>query len=204
MAYVSEKKEKGIAVLSTATSIIVPAILGVSLIFTMGYSSGLIYIIGAPYQLMSLFEGIIAGTLVFSFAGYIIGSGKTYRLFAGLAFGVAMFFTVYYIIHSVDYVVPNGLLTVCSFIITGAFLPVSQLATVIYHGRFLRGLAVPAGISVISIIVIAELAILYEDSGQSNLAQIVTLMNSVTLVALILMLLVLISRKSSGTGRIQN
>ncbi len=199
----SKKSGKVTALVSAGAAIMVTAILGVSLIFTMGYSSGLIYIIGAPYQLLSLFEGIIAGILVFSFAGYIIGSAKRNRLIAGLIFGIATFFIAYYIIHSVDFVVPNGLLTVCTFIITGSFLPVTQFSTAIYRGRFLPGLAVPAGISAISIVLVAELAILYEDSGQSNLAEIVTIMNSIALILLILVLAVLLTRKSprSETSR---
>ncbi len=200
----NKKSGKGMVLISILAAIIAPAILGVSLIFTMGYSSGLIYIIGAPYQLLSLFEGIIAGILVFSFAGYIMGSAKTYRLISGLIFGIATFFIAYYIIHSVNFVVPNGLLAVCTFIITGTFLPVSQFARAIYRGGFLRGLVVPAGISIVSIVMIAELAILYENSGQSNLAEIVIIMNSIALILLMLMLVVLLHRKTSLSGLLRN
>jgi len=157
-----------------------------SVLFTMAYSSNFIYLIGYTNQLLPLFEGVIAGTLFFSFAGSFTGGKKTYLMVAGVAIAVILEIVVFGILKVTDYVVPNGLLTVSAFIICSIFLPALQF------GQFFRGrsaglkekIALPAVVSFLSIVVVAYAAIIYEKSGQSNLAEIVSILDYTAIVLL--------------------
>jgi hypothetical protein len=96
---------------------------------------------------------------------------------------------------------------IVSFLITAPFLPLLQFSRTLV-GRtitFGKGLLVPAGISIISIITIAILAIEYEASGQSNLAQIVGMLNYMAIAALFLVVVLYFlstgNRKSNANVR---
>lgn len=183
--------------------ILLSSLIGDTIIYSGGYGSGFIHIIGNTAQIIPLFEGLAIGILVFSFLGYIIGSSGIKRFIAGFATGILLFFLVDYIIHAVNFVVPDTLLLITSFLITAPFLPLLQFArTLVTETRtFGKGLLLPAGISIISIITIAFLAIEYEASGQSDLAQIVGMLNYITVAALFLVVvLYFLSTGNRKTG----
>jgi hypothetical protein len=187
--------------------VLLSSLIGDTIIYSEGYCSGFIYIIGNDAQIISLFEGLAIGIIVFSFLGYIIGSSGIKRFIGGFVAGVLLFFLVDYIIHAVNFVVPDTLLMIVSFLITAPFLPLLQFSRTLV-GRtitFGKGLLVPAGISIISIITIAILAIEYEASGQSNLAQIVGMLNYMAIAALFLVVVLYFlstgNRKSNANVR---
>ena len=167
-------------------SAILVAVFATSVLFTMAYSSNFIYLIGYTNQLLPLFEGIIAGTLFFSFAGSFTGGKKTSLMVAGVATAVILEIVVFAILKVTDYVVPNDLLTVFAFVICSIFLPALQFGQ-FFWGRsagLKEKIALPAAVSILSIVVVAYAAIIYEKSGQSNLAEIVSILDYAAIVLL--------------------
>jgi hypothetical protein len=158
---------------------VIITVFATSILFTMGYSSNFIYLIGYTNQLIPLFEGIIIGTVLFSFAGSFIGSGKPYILAAGVVVAVVFLMAVFAILHVTDFVVPNRLLTICAVMICSMFLPALQFGrSSLARSEGVRGKVIlPLVVSILSIIIIAYAAIIYEKSGQSNLAEIVSVLD---------------------------
>jgi TM2 domain-containing membrane protein YozV len=161
-----------------STTVII-AILATSILFTMGYSSDFIYLIGYTNQLIPLFEGIIIGTFVFSFAGSFTGSKNPYILAAGVIVSAVFLMLVFLILQITDYVVPNHLLTISAIMICSMFLPALQFGrSALLGSQGLRGKVVlPLAVSILSIIIVAYSAVIYEKSGQSNLAEIVSVLD---------------------------
>lgn len=161
-----------------STTVII-AILATSILFTMGYSSDFIYLIGYTNQLIPLFEGIIIGTFVFSFAGSFAGSKNPYILAAGVIVSAVFLMLVFLILQITDYVVPNHLLTISAIMICSMFLPALQFGrSALLGSQGLRGKVVlPLAVSILSIIIVAYSAVIYEKSGQSNLAEIVSVLD---------------------------
>jgi len=145
----------------------------------MGYSSDFIYLIGYTNQLIPLFEGIIIGTFVFSFAGSFTGSKNPYILAAGVIVSAVFLMLVFLILQITDYVVPNHLLTISAIMICSMFLPALQFGrSALLGSQGLRGKVVlPLAVSILSIIIVAYSAVIYEKSGQSNLAEIVSVLD---------------------------
>lgn len=168
----------------------------------MGYSSNFIYLIGYTNQLIPLFEGIIIGTVVFSFAGSFIGSGKPYFLAAGVIVAVMFMIAIFVILHITDYVVPNDLLTICAIMICSMFLPAVQFGSSALAGsQGMKGKVIlPLTVSILSIIIIAYSAIIYEKSGQSNLAEIVSVLDysAIALLAAAALYIMVKNRSLSG------
>lgn len=167
------------AALRWLSAAVIITVFATSILFTMGYSSNFIYLIGYTNQLIPLFEGIIIGTVLFSFAGSFIGSGKPYILAAGVVVAVVFLMAVFAILHVTDYVVPNHLLTICAVMICSMFLPALQFGrSSLARSEGVRGKVIlPLVVSILSIIIIAYAAIIYEKSGQSNLAEIVSVLD---------------------------
>jgi len=161
-----------------STTVII-AILATSILFTMGYSSNFIYLIGYTNQLIPLFEGIIIGTFVFSFAGSFAGSKNPYILAAGVIVSAVFLILIFLILQITDYVVPNHLLTISAIMICSMFLPALQFGrSALLRSRGMREKVVlPLAVSILSIIIVAYSAVIYEKSGQSNLAEIVSVLD---------------------------
>ena len=161
-----------------STTVII-TILATSILFTMGYSSNFIYLIGYTNQLIPLFEGIIIGTVLFSFAGSFIGSGKPYILAAGVIISAVILISIFLILQITHYVVPNHLLTVCAIMICSMFLPALQFgrSALLRSERMSGKVLLPLAVSILSIIITAYSAVIYEKSGQSNLAEIVCVLD---------------------------
>ena len=183
-------------------SVVIITLFATSILFTMGYSSSFIYLIGYTNQLIPLFEGIIIGTVVFSFAGSFIGSGKPYVLAAGVIVAVMFMIAIFVILHITDYVVPNDLLTICAIMICSMFLPAVQFGSSALAGsQGMKGKVIlPLTVSILSIIIIAYSAIIYEKSGQSNLAEIVSVLDysAIALLAAAALYIMVKNRSLSG------
>ena len=172
-------------------------------LFTIGYSSNFIYLIGYTNQLIPLFSGIIIGTVFFSFSGSFIGAEKTYLMVTGVVIAVIFQIAVFSILIVSDYVVPNNLLIICAFMLCSIFLPALQFGQFIGGGtpRIRGKIAFPAFVSVLSIMIIAYSAIIYEKSGQSNLAEIVSVLDytAIALLATVAIYIAIRNGKQHGT-----
>ncbi len=162
----------------------ITTIFSVSIIFVMAYGSSFIYLIGYTNQLLPLFEGIIAGVVVFSFAGSFI-AGRNLRFLYGSVAASAILFAIFLaILRLTLMVVPNNLLTVLAFMITSVYMPVTGFAMSFFPISRTRRIIDPAISAVAGIVSIAYIAILYEASGQNNLAFITGLLSYLSIITL--------------------
>ncbi len=159
-------------------------VFSISLIFVMAYGSSFIYLIGYTNQLLPLFEGIILGVIVFTSAGSFIAGRKISYLYGAALIAVILFIVFLLIIVLTQMVVPNNLLTVLALMITAPYMPVSAFAMSFFKISRARKIIVPAASSVIGILSIAYIAIIYEASGQNNLASITGLLVYLSLISL--------------------
>lgn len=105
----------------------IPAsLLTVGIILSFGYASGLIYSIGDSRQLPHIFLGLVAGTLVFSVVGFIIGK-STKNLVITTIISSALLGVAYAVIAVDTLVVDDFSLFIISILISSPSMPVSQL-----------------------------------------------------------------------------
>ncbi len=174
-------------------AIVVATLFSVSMVFTLGYTSSFIYLIGYENQLLPLFEGIIIGTIIFTASGALISRFSPLVTAISAVVGGILFAAVVLILHATSLVVPNGLLLLCAILITASFMPVTSfsLRATGVHGRFAKA-SVAAATAVIGVLSIAIIAIIYEKSGQSDLAFITSTLSYSTIFVLGISLLALL------------
>ncbi len=165
----------------------ITTIFSVSVIFVMAYGSSFIYLIGYTNQLLPLFEGIIAGVVVFSFAGSFIGGRNLRFLYGSVAASVILFAVFLAILRLTLMVVPNDLLTLLAFMITSVYMPVTGFAMSFFPISRARRIVEPAISAVAGIVSIAYIAILYEASGQNNLAFITGILSYLSIITLVML-----------------
>ena len=192
----------GFKILRVLGAIAVATVFSVSVVFTLGYVSSFIYLIGYENQLIPLFEGIIAGVILFTAIGaYISRWGATAILFSALASGI-MFGSVVFIMHATAFVVPNRLLLICAVLITSDFMPITAFTMEIMgiSGR-IQKTSVAIVTVILGILAIAFIAIIYERSGQNDLAFITGSLSYATLGILAIFLIAALFISEKGHHR---
>ncbi len=154
-------------------------------ILAIAYAFNIIYLIGDPRQLVPLLEGLIPGAFIFSIAGYYLRGNSTLFSFSIALLGVILAFLIIYGLHMVlDY----AFLGMVSFLVTSPLALISRYLS----GRFLtrrgRGISMPIVVSILFLLEVVAVAVLYEKSGQTNLAVQLSVLAyvSIALAALIL------------------
>jgi hypothetical protein len=167
----------------------ITTIFSISVIFIVAYGSSFIYLIGYTNQLLPLFEGIIAGVIVFTFTGMFIAGRKLKYFYGSIAVTVILLAVFMEILKITQMVVPNSLLTLLAFMITSPYMPVSAFAMSFFRFSGARRIVDSALSVVIGIVSIAYIAIIYEASGQDNLASITGTLSYLSVISLAVLLL---------------
>ena len=175
--------------LAIPAAIWITTIFSVSIIFVIAYGSSFIYLIGYTNQLLPLFEGIIAGVIIFAFAGSFIASRNSRFLYATVAASIILLAAFLAILRFTQLVVPNGLLTVLAVMITSVYMPVTGFAMSFFRITRVRRIIDPALSAVTGIVSIAYIAIIYEASGQNNLAFITAFLSYLSIISLAVLLI---------------
>lgn len=171
--------------LSVPGAIILATIFSISVIFTAAYILSFVYLIGYDNQLLPLFQGIIIGTVIFASIGSVLSHRSRKYLYVSAAVAALLYLIVHMIMLLTRLVVPNSLLTVISIMMTSAFLPATDYAMSFIRTTTVRKIIVPTAVSILGIISIAYIAILYEASGQDNLASITVTLSYMALISVL-------------------
>ena len=146
--------------------VIESTIFSLFLVLTISYFLNIIYSIGDPRQLDSLFEGIVAGSFIYSILGSFfekksIGIGL---IITGISITISA-----YLLYSQSLIITNEELFLISFLVTSPILPI----TLFFENKFSVKKSLKVLFSIISsalfILFILIFAILYEKSGQTIL-----------------------------------
>ncbi|PYB67530.1 hypothetical protein DMB44_08925 [Thermoplasma sp. Kam2015] len=136
-------------------------------ILAIAYAFNIIYLIGDPRQLVPLLEGLIPGAFIFSIAGYYLMNKSTLFSFSIALFGVILAFLIIYDLHMVlDY----AFLGMVSFLVTSPLALISRYLSGRSLTRRGRGISMPIIVSTLFLLEVVAVAVLYEKSGQTNLA----------------------------------
>ncbi len=180
--------------LKIVAAVAIAATFSISVVFTLGYMSSFIYLIGYENQLFPLFEGIILGTVLFTVTGAVISRFRTVATAISAVLAGILFAAVLIIMHATNLVVPNNLLLLCAFLITACFMPITSFSLHVtgVTGRWARASAT-AATAVLGILSIAFIAMIYEGSGQTDLAMITSTLSYLTILVLGMSLMATVS-----------
>jgi len=135
-------------------------------VLTISYFMNIIYLIGDPRQLDSLFEGIVAGSFIYSILGSFFGKKSIWigLIITGISITISA-----YLLYSQSLIITNEDLFLISFLVTSPILPI----TIFYENKFSVKKSLKVLFSIILdalfILFILIFAILYEKSGQTIL-----------------------------------
>jgi hypothetical protein len=145
------------------------SILTSGILLAYGYATGLIYSVGDPRQLTSIFGGIIFGTIVFALLGFALKPNRM-NLLSLTILSTVLLIAGYSIIFLNSFALNNTNIMIVAFLISSPAMAVSQLV-----GRFIHGLSLLLRLSMgavqalLVIVFVFVYALEYEVQGQLNL-----------------------------------
>jgi hypothetical protein len=139
------------------------------ILLAYGYATGLIYSVGDPRQLTSIFGGIIFGTIVFALLGFALKPNRT-NLLSLTILSTVLLIAGYSIIFLNSFALNNTNIMTVAFLISSPAMAVSQLVGRFVHGHsLLLRLSLGAVQAVLVIVFVFVYALEYEVHGQLNL-----------------------------------
>ncbi|GGM77278.1 hypothetical protein GCM10007108_14290 [Thermogymnomonas acidicola] len=173
------------------------SLLSSSLILTEGYAYYLIYLLGYTNQFPYLFAGLVGGISLFTFLGYLLHGRHSlaYKATAAVVLSAGSLLLV----RAEHLVVPNTSLLAVTFMVTAVCMPIAHL----YSPRLgVRGRIASSFLSsLLSVLIVLAFAVLYEASGQQNLAE---LLDALVYVSLAVTVAMFLSPFSSARREIRN
>ncbi len=139
------------------------------ILLSYGYATGLIYSVGDPRQLTSIFGGIIFGAIVFALLGFALKQNRM-NLLSLTILSAVLLIAGYSIIFLNSFALSNANIMIVAFLITSPSMAVSQLV-----GRYFPNFSLMLRLSlgavqaILVIVFVFVYALEYELQGQINL-----------------------------------
>ena len=169
---------------------LIVSLFGSSLTVTAAYVLQYISLIGYNSQLIPVFSGLIAGALLFTILGSIMGKWLKHSTPVSIIPVAVLYATIYLLILRENYVAPNVQLTVLAILVSAGFMPVAGFVSESMFSRKGTGFRALLALAsaVISILIILAISILYEASGQTVMVQELLTLGSLSIIFLLVQL----------------
>jgi len=165
--------------------IIFSTVFSLSILLSLSYIMGIIFLIGDKPQLIPLFSGIVFGTLFFTFIGSSIKSDWN-TILGGAIISLFLYIISYIILLTFHTVFQDYWLGIISFMLTSTFLPVMLSVRFYFNLGFnkIQKILFFLFSSILAIILTFGVAIFYIISGQTTMPQELIFIDTISIILL--------------------